>query len=281
MKRCRATRLLVVWFLCGIPVVWAHSGKAIIAIRTYTPMTIDGSLEDWVRRLESSNWTGQLDVKKGHVVEWIQAAPLDLNVLTSTVEAGMITSPKDFSARAYFMWDAERFYAAAVVVDDEVVTQHEGADIWQDDALELWLDCRHDAVTHTLVQDDEYQLGVSPASRHRPRPVGWVWRNPEPEPVRAAMEVASSLTPDGYLVELAIPWAVLKGCQPKMGGVMGFNVSMVDKDEDQQWSHITWSGQLHSDPSQFGHLYLVDAPIDLFPSDVFEHQAESSPAASR
>jgi len=52
---------------------------------------------------------------------------------------------------------------------------------------------------------------------------------------------------------------------------------MVDKDEDQLWTHITWSGELHSDPSQFGHLFFVDAPVDLFPADVFEVPAGASP----
>ena len=255
----------------------AHSEEAAVCVRTYTAIHVDGTLDDWVRRLESSNWAGQLEVKKGHVLEWVRAVPAYVNTLMSKVESGNVKSPADFSAVVYTTWDLQHLYVAAVVTDDEVVTQHEGADIWQDDALELWVDCRHDAVTHTLVQDDEYQIGLSPASRYRSKAVGWAWRNPHPEPVIEGLAVASAPTPTGYILEASVPWRTLQGCQPAIGGMIGFNLSFVDKDEDQQWTHITWSGELHSDPSQFGHLYFVDAPVDLFPSDVFDAPSAPSP----
>ena len=263
---------LILW---PVRPAWPHSEEAAVAVKTYTPVTVNGTLEDWVRRLESSNWTGKLQVKKGQVIEWIRGAPIYLNALTSHLEAGTVKSPEDFSAAIYALWDERHFYIAAVVHDDELVTQHQGEDIWQDDVLELWLDCRHDAVTHTLFQEDEYQLGFSPAGPGRPQAVAWAWRNPRTEPVIQAMTVASSLTPDGYVLEAAVPWAALQGCHPTVGGMIGFNISMADKDNDQLWTHVAWSGQLHSDPSQFGHLYFVDAPIDLFPADVFEVPADS------
>lgn len=253
----------------------AHSEEAAVCVRTYAPITVDGTLDDWVRRLESSNWTGQLEVKKGQVIQWNRAVPAYVNAITSRVESGAVSSPADFSATVYTLWDPQQLYVAAVVSDDQVVAQQEGADIWQDDALEVWVDCRHDAVTHTLMQDDEYQLGFSPASRGRNRPLAWAWRNPRAEEVVSQMRVASTTTPQGYILEGSVPWAALHGCQPAIGGMMGFNLSFVDKDEDQLWTHVTWSGTLHSDPSQFGHLFFVDAPVDLFPSDVFEAPAEA------
>lgn len=268
---------IVVANLWWLPSVWPHSGKATVSVKTYTPIVVDGKLDDWVRRLESSDWSVQLKVKKGEVFEWIRAVPAYLNALTANVEAGSISSPEDLATVVYTMWDDKQFYVAAVVTDDQVVTQHEGADIWQDDCLEVWLDCRHDAVTHTLFQDDEYQLGFSPASKYRNHAVAWAWRNPRPEPVIKAMQVASSMIPGGSLLEAVVPWEVLQGCRPSVGGMMGFNISIADKDEDQLWTHVTWSGPLHSDPSQFGHLYFVDAPVDLFPADVFESPPAQPP----
>lgn len=255
---------------------WSHSEEAAICTRVYSEMVVDGTLVDWVRRLESSNWTGRLEAQKGNVMEWMRATPTYLNALTSKTESGVIKSAEDFSAKVYFLWDSEYLHISSIVYDDEVVTQHEGEDIWQDDALELWIDCRHDAVTHTLFQDDEFQLGFSPASQHRNHAVAWAWRNPQAKTVTAAMKMDSSLIQGGYIIEASVPWKVLKGCQPKDGSLIGFNISMVDKDEDGLWTHITWSGSLHSDPSQFGHLYFVDAPIDLFPSDVFSVPSDAS-----
>lgn len=262
-----AVAALVLW---PAPAGFTHSEEAAVSVKTYTPITVDGTLTEWARRLESSNWTGQLEVKKGQVVRWMRAVPIYVNGLTSRVEAGTVKGPEDFSAAVYTLWDERHLYLAAIVTDDDIVTQQEGADIWQDDAMELWFDCRHDAVTHTLFQDDEYQLGFSPASRYRNRALAWAWRNPRAEAVIPAMQAASALSPTGYVLEASVPWAVLQGCQPGVGKIMGFNVSFADKDEDQQWTHVAWSGLLHSDPSQFGHLYFADAPIDLFPSDVFE-----------
>ena len=254
------------WFLWGVVFcvlatghsslvtpVEAHSEEAAIALRTYTPIVIDGKLDDWVRRVEQSNWSGKMEVKKGEVIKWVRAVPVHLNTLTSRVEAGKVDGPDDLSATVYLLWNPQQLYVAAVVRDNEVVAQHQGEDIWQDDALELWFDCRHDAVTHTLSQDDEYQLGFSPASQDR-KAAAWAWRNPNAEPVIAAIQVASSATPEGYVLEASVPWGVLHGCQPTIGNMIGFNLSMVDKDTDQLWSHLTWSGQLHSEPSQFGHL---------------------------
>ena len=255
----------------------AHSEEAAVSYRTYSPITVDGKLDDWVRRLERSDWKGRLSAKKGEVLESIRAVPLHVNALTAAVESGAIANSDDFSAEVYTLWDPQSLYLAAVVTDDHVVVQHEGADIWQDDSLEVWFDCRHDAVTHTLFQDDEYQLGFSPAGPDRTRALAWAWRNPRAEAVTPSLRVASSLIPGGYLIEAAVPWTALQGCQPSVGGVLGFNISMVDKDADQLWTHVTWSGRLHSDPSQFGHLHLLDAPVDLFPSDVFETKPEGAP----
>lgn len=269
--------LLVIVNAAVAPSLCAHSEEATISLKTYTPISVDGTLDDWVRRLESTNWSGQMEIKKGKVLTWVRAVPTYLNGVTSRIESGKVDDPDDFSATIYLMWDEKHLYVAGVVKDNEIVTQHEGQDIWQDDAIELWFDCRHDAVTHTLFQEDEYQIGFSPASRYRNKAVAWVWRNPDATPVIEGIEVASSTFPKGYIIEASIPWDKMHGCKPSIGSMMGFNISAVDKDEDQLWTHIVWSGQLHSDPSQFGHLYFVDAPVDLFPADVFESSSHSSP----
>lgn len=257
--------------------LWSHSREAAISLKTYTAISVDGKLDDWARRVERINWPAKMAIKKGEVLEWIRAAPTHLNMITSKVEAGTISNPGDLSAAVYTLWDEKHLYVAATVVDDQIVTQHEGENIWQDDAVELWLDCRHDAVTHTLFQDDEYQIGFSPASQYRSSAQGWAWRNARTQPVIENMQVASAIVPGGYVIEASVPWEALQGCRPAIGGLIGFNMSIVDKDEDQLWSHVTWSGQLHSDPSQFGHLHFLDAPVDLFPADVFEGTLEVQP----
>jgi hypothetical protein len=263
--------ILILSFLLLLPgLARANTEKAVVSAKNYAPIVIDGKLDDWVGRIESSNWGAMLDIKKGKIEKWMRAYSNYMNSLVSRVEAGKVDSPSDFSMIFYTMWDEQNLYFAAVVTDSEVMTQHEGENIWQDDCVEIWLDGRHDAVTHTLTHDDEYQIGISPKSKYRDKTIAWAWRNPKSEPVMAAMKYASTLTEGGYIVEVAIPFSVLEGFNPKIGSAIGFNVSAVDKDEDEVWSHITWSGTLHSDPTQFADLYFVDAPIVVFNKDLVE-----------
>lgn len=269
MKKCIMSGLIIAGLLSNPHLLWAHSEEATICVKTYDPVVIDGKLDDWVRKLESSNWAAMLDIKKGKTEMWMRAVPGYLNTITSKVEAGAIDNPKDFNAVFYTMWDEQNFYFAAVVnKKGEVVTQHEGENIWQDDCLEIWLDGRHEAVTHTMSHDDEYQIGISPKSKYRDKTIAWVWRNPNPAPVMAAIQCASALSETGYIVEAAIPFSALKGLKPKLYSSVGFNVSIVNKTENELWSHITWAGTLHSDPTQFGDLYFMDAPIVVFLKDL-------------
>lgn len=248
----------------------AHSEKAAVCVKNYDPIVVDGKLDDWIGRIESSNWGAMLDIKKGKTERWMRAYSNYMNSLSSKVEAGKVDNLMDFNMVFYTMWDEQNLYFAVIVTDAEVVTQHEGDNIWQDDCVEIWLDGRHEAVTHTMTHDDEYQIGISPKSKYREKTLAWVWRNSKPEPVMAAMKYASTLTEGGYVIEVSIPISALTGLKPKIGTTTGFNLSAVDKDEDEVWSHITWSGALHSDPTQFADLYFVDAPIIVFSKDLVE-----------
>ena len=263
---CATWLLVLVWSSTAL----AHSEEATVCVRTYDTVTVDGDLRDWTRRIDETNWSAQLRVKKGLLDHWMmKAVPGHVNTLTANVEAGQIDSPEDFSMVFYTMWDETNLYLAYIVVDNEVVSQHEGADIWQDDCVELWIDARHDAITRTLFQDDEYQIGLSPKSKvSRGSDELWVWRNPDSDLVIEQSQIASVSTEDGYVLEAAIPWRTIHGLKPEPGTWIGFNISAVDKDLDESWTHIVWSGNQHSNPTQFGHLYFVDAAIDLIPSDL-------------
>ena len=94
-------KLILGWLmvcLAGAQPAWAHSEQAAVSVKTYTPIVVDGKLDDWVRRIEGSNWSAQLEIKKGNGLDWMRAAPVHVNVLTSHVEAGAVANPDDLSA---------------------------------------------------------------------------------------------------------------------------------------------------------------------------------------
>lgn len=268
---------IVVWGLFHALPVAAHSDRAAVAVRTFEPIAVDGELGDWARRVEPTNWAGRLEIKKGEVRAWMRAAPVHVNALTGEVTTGRLEGPRDLSAVIYALWDPKKLYVAAMVDDDEVVARHDGADIWQDDVVEILLDCRHDAVTQTLTQDDEFRLGAAPAANGRAHAVVWVWDNAQAAAVTGQVTAASARTDTGYRLEVAVPWEALAGCAPGTGGLIGFNVAVTDKDGSEPRTTIVWSGDRAADPTQFGHLYFVDAPLDLLPSDAVRAPAERSP----
>ncbi len=220
--------------------VWAASEQAAICRKTDSKITVDGDLKDWGK-----------------------AVPAYVTKFTSHIEKGEVKDDSDFSMVFYTLYDDENFYFAALVIDDDVITKNTGADIWQDDCIEIWLDDAHDSTTPVMFAEDDYQIGFSPQSDGRKSTESYVWRNPDPEPVMKSMKVASSLTGKGYIIEASIPIKVLNELDPKSQKVIGFNISVCDVDKDGAWTHIVWSGKLHSDPRQFGELYFVTQPPSL------------------
>lgn len=260
--------MITVLFLFIEKVAFAHSEESTICIKTHTKIVIDGDLRDWARRVDKSDWSALLNIKKGQMGNLMKAVPTYINILTSNVETGKIDSPQDYSAIFYTLWDDDNIYLAFIVIDDELIPEKEDENIWQDDCIEVWFDTRHDAVTAEMFQEDEYQIGLTAFVEKKQQALKWVWRNPYSEEVREKIQVASVIFEGGYVIEAAIPIKAMRGLAPQECKYVGFNVSGVDKDKDGVWTHITWSGKLHSDPTQFGHLYFMEEPIDIFLSDV-------------
>jgi len=194
----------------------------------------------------------------GNLKDWTKAEPAYVTKSASYVEKGKVKDDSDLSVAFYTLYDEVNLYFAAIVTDDEVITRQKDGAIWQDDCIEIWLDDANDSTTPIMFADDDYQIGVSPQSETRKSTESYVWQNPDAELVMKAIKVASALTDKGYIIEASIPIKVLYELDPKSQKVIGFNISVCDLDKDGVWTHITWSGKLHSDPTQFGKLYFVE-----------------------
>ena len=215
----------------------AGLGRPFRCVRTKTPITVDGRLDEWAA---------------------LPKMRVDLNACGPTKP----TSNDDLSYTAWVTWDDTHLYVAADVTDDILLFPTAGNAMWRCDSFSLCLDARHD--TETVYQKDDFQLVFAPSGRDR-KPQCRLYRSPDiPEGTPAWVKFAATTRDRGYTIEAAIPWEKLGG-PPKAGQMLGFTHCVHDNDGDPQVVRIiTWADD--PDPADhplcWGHLILSDTPDD-------------------
>ena len=122
----------------------AENGPDLTAVRLTDPITVDGDLEEW--DLTSCTVIDQPEqISFGDPESW--------------------GGPDDLSATVCYAWDDDNLYMGFDVVDDVIVQNHVGTDIWRGDHVEIWFDTQlqldFDVET---ANDDDFQLGISPGN---------------------------------------------------------------------------------------------------------------------
>jgi hypothetical protein len=112
----------------------------------------------------------------------------------------------------------------------------------------------------TGLTGDDGQLGVAIKDLASGASEAWIWRPPALEgPLSASLGVSS--TPDGYVLEMALPWRVLN-LTPQVERPYGFCLSLTDTDTPggnvQESMVSTCPRRKWSDPTRWGTLTLVD-----------------------
>lgn len=175
----------------------------------------------------------------GRLSEWQKAEALEFPQ-SRTLELGLITSPEDFQAKAYFQWDEEYLYFAIEVVDDELLNHQEAQKIFQEDCIELFIDPLNDGLKWGNVKD--FQLGFSPPSNDQAAQM-WAWfqsRAPQKSEVQSAVSTFRKEGRAGYRVEAQISWKFL-GVQPKAGLVLGVSPAVHDVDHKKDFdTKLNW-----------------------------------------
>ena len=150
---------------------------------------------------------GQIEIN-GEIDDWgeiLDAPPLGvintIEQMSSGDEDGW-GGPEALSAWIYAAWSEEALYLAARVADDRVVPAPPGAYPWSYDAVEFFIDGRSPEMQwQSQPTPGCYQIGVSPAVGDTPANVRVFDQNRQLE----GLETATSLTDDGYIVEVRIP----------------------------------------------------------------------------
>ena len=199
-----------------------------------TPSTIDGDLSDW-----------NLDA--------MTPAILDTE---EQLHSGQATwdGPDDSSGKFYMLWDDEYIYMAVVMKDDKLSQNKTGGDIWNADAIEVFF-----ATTNAVGGCAEhYQYGFDFMDHT------WNWCNMDGAGQSAInyLQVASTITDDGYICEAAIEYGQMLSLDFSVGSIIGFHPVFDDTDNGDRELQMTWTGrEAHDQSLGYGYLILSDAAV--------------------
>jgi len=168
-----------------------RTGKVppIQATRRTHPVTVDGDLSDWA---DVTAWD-KVD-QKGQVVYGVGAWGWD----------------KDMSFKVAVRWEPKALLLAIDVTDNAVVQEKQGADMWEGDHIELWVDADLESDYKEAVNStDDFQIGLSPGNFKNLKPEVHVWVpsvNPDSIP---QIELAAKRKEGGYTLEVRLPTSFL------------------------------------------------------------------------
>lgn len=218
-----------------------RENRRAVAVRSASPKKIDGILNDWLRTPLTGTWISS-QVKIGRH-RWLD--------------------PVDLSCDARFEYDDENLYASFVVHDNVVERFAPPAGAYLSDSIEFFLgldpnDQAHKNVDVNAYGKSDYQIFLAPGMEGGDYPkatAAIAGQN------RCSYVIASTLTADGYILEVALPWKSLKpGFVPSKGTelLMSFQVTDTDVPGQPSQKKIFWMGDEsnYKAPSNWGRLIL-------------------------
>ena len=211
------------------------NGAPVSAAKLSSPPTIDAILNEWTSGSFNAN-----------------------NIVYGAASWGGST---DLSAICYAGWDLTNLYLAVKVYDSTFVQISSGVYLFRGDSIELQFDRDLVADYYTYSQSsDDYQIGFSPGNFGSLSPEAYRWVPSSLSGPLSSVVVASRDTPQGYEMEIKIPWGTF-GITPSAGSYFGFALSVSDNDQAgvavQQSMVSSVSTRLWGDPTSWGTLYLA------------------------
>ncbi len=192
-----------------------------------------------------------------------------LEIPFTAIWEGQTTDEADLTGSFSVAYDDDFLYVAVEVMDDVVVSNIAPNDVkghWRSDSVEITVDpAGPGASEHTLTT---FKTGIFPfdtegnvqAERDADANQGII------SLTAPDMQVASSRTDSGYILEVAIPWNAVPG-EVAPGDTIGFNVLLYDCDkadaaigENCNEARTAWSawGSIQGLPRLWGHLTLAE-----------------------
>ncbi len=241
-KKCLFVVILTLFSLGLVmaqdPPVHPKTGEPLVIDCLRGTVTIDGDLSDWNL---GSMTPAVLDTEE-------QIYP------GAAQGAAAWDGPNDSSAKFYLLWDDTYIYIALVMKDDKLSQNKTDGSIWNADGVEVFFSTLNAVSGH----DEHYQYGFDFKEQT------WNWCNMDSGGQSAIdyLQVASSITGDGYICEVSIEHGRMLSLDFSVGNTIGFHPVFDDTDVDDSDRELqmTWTGLEAHDQSQgFPHMYLSDA----------------------
>jgi len=200
--------------------------------------------------------------------EWDNAYSFTLDSAEyDALDGASWTGKEDFTGTYSFKWDDKALYVLGEVTDDTPFTNDRDVNLWEGDALELFIGLdQSDPARTTYNPDTDFQVTVTlPATNQYTSVSQNTTPIKGPERV-AAGDLGIVKTDRGYMFEYMMRWERLKpGFKPTEGQKFGFNMFADDGDGDptgdgQNTAMTPFKNKkLSSNPSGFATGQLVRA----------------------
>ncbi|HPR31595.1 MAG TPA: sugar-binding protein [Prolixibacteraceae bacterium] len=160
--------------------------------------------------------------------------------------AGSPVSESDLSAQFSTLWDTDNLYVLVDVRDDMKI--NDSQEVWQDDAVEVYIDINNDKLTSYGPTDYQYTFR---------------WNDPVLHANGPSEGISFSLvgTSVGYLLEVAFPWHTLGLEEPASHVLLGLDIHTHDDDDggerDNKKSWFATDDQSWNNPSLFATAQLT------------------------
>ncbi len=188
-----------------------------IPLKPDPPIAVDGDLGDW------SSVPNAIPLTNAEQVVW---------------GAGTWRDADDLSGTVHLAWRHEYLFIAAEVSDETIRQTQRGDSMWKGDHIEIYLDVLPDTEPDRIAFGaGQFQIAASPGNFGQTgdalldtAPEVFVYQ-PKPGPAQGAL-VASERTERGYVIEVALPWALL-GVEPVDGMTLRVEVGLSDTDSPE------------------------------------------------
>ncbi len=182
----------------------------------------------------------------GTLSEWEWGSSPGWNTVNRTVLGNTFGATASFKV----LWDPNNLYLG-VTVTDSVLTNNTGVTVWENSAVEAYLDTTDSKSVTTGSTDYQYFFGYNDTAAQ------------EAQGRTTGVSMVTVTIPTGYVVEASIPWSTLGITGPGPGKALGFDlgVDVNHNGGDCRDGQLMWNGgpDDYANASGYGQLALDNA----------------------